>query len=311
MVELNEAYSSGAAFVDGEFVPISEAKISLLDWGFSKSDVTYDVVHVWDGAFFRLKDHLARFASSVERLGMTLPHDSAAIGDILDGCVARAGLERAYVAMLATRGVPGPGMPRSRPSLLKNRFFAYALPWVSVFPEEKQDTGLKFLISETLRIPPASFDPTIKNYMWGDFIAALRGAEAAGVDSAILLDGDGVVTEGPGFNLFIWKDGELLTPDRGALEGVTRKTVLEIGAEMGVPARLARLTRADLEAADEVFTATTAGGVSPVVELGGRIYANGRPGPMFRKIEETYWAWHKRPELSTPVRYAEAARRSA
>ncbi len=104
----SEAFAAGAAFVDGDYVPIGRASVSVLYWGFTKSDVTYDVVHVWRGAFFRLDDHLARFARSMAALRMTIPHDASEQARILAGCVRRAGLRDAYVAMVATRGVPLP-----------------------------------------------------------------------------------------------------------------------------------------------------------------------------------------------------------
>ncbi|MEE8535019.1 MAG: aminotransferase class IV, partial [Kiloniellales bacterium] len=94
----------GVAYVDGRFCPISEAKISVLDWGFLRSDATYDVVHVWRGRFFRLDAHLERFLRSVERLRLTLPVDRAGLSAILMDCVRRAGLRDAYVEMICTRG---------------------------------------------------------------------------------------------------------------------------------------------------------------------------------------------------------------
>ena len=100
-------FEAGAAFVDGEQVPIGEAKISIVDTGFSRSDVTYDVVGVWDGAFFRLDDHLERFERSCRELRMTLPHSRGEMAEILIGLVRTAGLREAYVETICTRGVAG------------------------------------------------------------------------------------------------------------------------------------------------------------------------------------------------------------
>lgn len=296
-----DPFAAGAAFVGGEYVPIGQASVSVLDWGFTKSDVTYDVVHVWGGAFFRLDDHLARFARSMAALHMTIPHDAAEQARILAGCVQRAGLDKAYVAMVTTRGVPLPGMPRGRPSLMTNRYMAYAIPWLDVIPLDVQERGAHLIIAKTPRIPSESVDPTVKNYHWGDLVGALFEAEAVGADNAVLLDRDGFVTEGPGFNVFAVRDGTVLTPDRGALEGVTRQTVMDICAELGLPVKIGPMTKTDLLEADEIFTSTTAGGVMPAARIDGRILSNDRPGPISRRLRETYWAWHDRPQYLTPV----------
>ncbi len=102
-------YADGAAFMEGEYVPIAEARIPILDWGFLHSDATYDVVSVWDGRFFRLEDHLDRFERGVARLRMKLPYDRDRIRDIVFECVRKTGLRRAYVEIVATRGMPRPG----------------------------------------------------------------------------------------------------------------------------------------------------------------------------------------------------------
>lgn len=300
MTETNP-FAKGTAFVDDVFVPIDEAKISLVDWGFTKSDVTYDVVHVWRDAFFRLDDHLDRFTRSMTGLRMKIPYDRVQITETLRECVRRSGLHDSYVAMVTTRGIPAPGLPRGRPSLIENRFFAYAVPWIDVITPEVQERGAHLIIAKTPRIPADSVDPTIKNYHWGDMVQALFEAEDAGADNAVLLDHEGYVTEGPGFNIFAVHDGTVTTPDRGALEGITRKTVIEVCEDLGHPVRIGRMTADELRAADEVFAATTAGGVMPASRVDGTIFANDRPGPVSLKIKETYWRWHEEPRFLTPV----------
>src|SRR3546814_4733440 len=117
------------------------------------------------------------------------------------------------------------------------RIWAFALPWVWVIAPEVQERGAHLIVAKTLRIPPDCVDPTIKNYHWGDLTRALFEAKDAGADNAVLLDFDGYVTEGPGFNVFAVIDGAVVSPDRGALEGITRQSVLELCAEMGIPAK--------------------------------------------------------------------------
>lgn len=300
------AYAKGVAFVDGAFVPASEAKISIFDWGFTRSDVTYDVVHAWGGSFFRLDEHLTRFERSMARLRMKIPHSREQIAEVLSECVRRAGLQDSFVAMITTRGVPLPGMPR-KPSLLTNRFYAYAIPWVDVVTPDIQARGAHLIIARTPRISARSVDPTVKNYHWGDMVRGLFEAEDAGADNAILLDEEGFVTEGPGFNVFMVRGGSVLTPDRGALEGVTRQTVLDICRELRLPAEVTRLTAEDLRSADEIFLSTTAGGVMPASRIDGTIMGNDRPGPISQRIKETYWRWHEDERFLTPIYPAKAA----
>jgi len=146
-----DPYAAGCAWVNGEFVPVRDAKVSIFDAGFTRSDVTYDVVGVWKGKFFRLGDHLDRFARSVEQLRLQLPVDADGLAAILHGCVARSGLRAAYVDMICTRGVTRTG---SRELLEhKNRLYAYAIPYVWIVPEEQQALGTVLGIAAEAGIP--------------------------------------------------------------------------------------------------------------------------------------------------------------
>lgn len=295
-------WSKGAAIVDGKVVPIAEAKLPLTDWGFTRSDVTYDVVHVWKGAFFRLDDHLERFQASMRGLRLSIPLDKAGLQRTLADLVRRTGLRDAYVSMICTRGSPAPGLPR-HPKSCVNRFYAFVIPFVWVIPEDVQARGAHAIVARTPRIAPESVDPTVKNFHWGDLTRALFEASDAGADTAILLDGHDHVTEGPGFNVFAVIDGTVISPDRGALEGITRKSVLELCDELKIQARVRPLHVDELRAADEIFTATTAGGVMPVSRLDGRIFGNDRPGPVSMRLRQRYWEKHDQGWHATPIKY--------
>ena len=154
-------FSQGCAWQRGEYVPIGQASVPLTDWGFLRSDATYDVVTVWDGAFFRLDAHMERFLRSCQRFRLDPGRSPQAIVDILTGCVRRAGLRASYVEMLVTRGQPPWG---SRdPRLAVNQFFAFAVPFVWIANEEQRKRGMHVAVSDVQRIPPASVDPKAKN----------------------------------------------------------------------------------------------------------------------------------------------------
>lgn len=295
--------SAGIAWMDGRYMPVGEAKIGVLDWGLIHSDIVYDVVHVWDGAFFRLEDHLDRFLDSLTRARMSAPQSREEMTEILHGCVAHSGLRESYVAMVCSRGmtvVPGSRDPRD----CANHFFAYALPFIWVITPEAAERGAKMLVSKTTRrIPADSVDPTIKNYHWGDFTRGLFEAKDAGFDSVILLDHAGNVTEGPGFNVFCVKDGRVITPETGHLMGISRRTVIELAEALGMPVETRPLSLAEFYEADEAFLSTTGGGVRPVAQVDERIFSNGAPGPQTMRLSELYWRWHEDGRYSAPVRY--------
>lgn len=291
----------GAAFIDGEYVPISEARLPILDLGFTRSDVTYDVVHVWKGSFFRLDDHLQRFQRSCGELRLDPGFQRDEIRAILMDCVRLSGLRDAYVEMICTRGVPAPG---SRdPRLCRNRFFAFAIPFVWIISPERQKEGAHLFISDVPRIAPASVDPTVKNFHWGDLSRALFQAFDRGAESAVLVDNDGYLSEGPGFNVFRVHDGCVTTPGDTVLEGITRASVHELCEELNIPFALARITPDELRDADEVFISSTAGGVMPVTRIDDRILGNDRPGPLTMQIRDLYWSKHEQGWHATPVDY--------
>lgn len=292
-------YPPGVAYIDGRFCPMSEAKISVLDWGFLRSDATYDVVHVWERRFFRLDLHVDRFLRGVERLRLSLPFERAALVDILKECVRRSGLSSAYVEMVCTRGF-SPRFSRD-PRDADNRFIAFAIPFSWVADEAQRERGLHLAISKIARIPPESLDPTIKNYHWLDIVQGLYEAYDRGAENALLVDFAGNVTEGAGFNVFAVKDGGVVTPGRGVLEGITRRTALDLCAELGIAAAQRPLPADELRAADEVFISSTAGGIMPVTKIDDAPVGDGRPGPTTARLAQLYWAKHRDPDWTTPV----------
>ncbi|MER9294758.1 aminotransferase class IV [Mesorhizobium sp. M0510] len=295
------SYPHGIAFMDGQYLPMSEAKISVLDWGFLHSDATYDTVHVWNGRFFRLDLHLDRFFGGIERLRMQLPYDREKIASILEDCVVLSGHKSAYVEMICTRG-SSPTFSRD-PRQAENRFIAFAVPFGSVANKEQQERGLHVAISETVRIPPKSIDPAIKNYHWLDLVKGLFDAYDTGAETALILDTNGHISEGPGFNVFVVKDGCLRTPAFGILPGITRRTVFDLCAEIGLSATAADVSRAEIKAADEVFITSTAGGIMPVTRIDDATISNGQVGFVTRRLMDLYWRKHDDPAWSTAVIY--------
>lgn len=296
--------ATGAAWMHGRIMPIGEAAIPLNDWGLIHSDITYDVVPVWDGAFFRLGLYVERFFRSMKSLRLNPGKSEADVKTVLHELVAATGLRRAYVAMVTSRGVntvPGSRDPRD----CKNHFFAWCVPYIHVIRPEIAKSGASVHVARTVtRIPSSSVDARVKNYHWGDFTRGLFEAKDAGAETVLLLDPEGNVTEGPGFNVFSIKGKRLVTPENGVLEGISRQTVLEIAAELGLETATRRLPLEELLQSDEVLISTSGGGVAPITKIDDRLFSNGSPGEVTMSIRERYFAWANSPQYRTEIDYA-------
>ena len=293
--------ADGIAFVDGQYVPADQAKISVFDIGFTRGDAVYDTVSVWKGRFFRLDDHVARFLRSCAGARLTCPHSQEELKRILAECVHRAGLEDAYVQMIVTRG-EFVSMTKRDPRLCRNRFVGFALPYIWIIPPERQEVGIDLALVDNRRTPKEAIDPRVKNFNWMDLQRGLFEALDRGADMAVLCTPAGHLAEGPGFNLFVVKDGALSTPRSNVLEGMTRQTVLDLARELGVPAHQADLPPEALRTADEAFLSSTAGGIMPVARVDGRPLGAGRPGPVTTRFRTLYWDKREAGWLGTPVK---------
>lgn len=301
-ISLDDPFAAGCAWIEGGYVPIREARVPILDTGFVRSDLTYDVVGVWGGRFFRLEDHLARLERGCELIRITPPVSHEQLREILFGVVVRSGLRDAYVETVITRGVPAAG--ERDPRRLTPRLYAYAIPYVWIVRPEQQERGTDVVVArDTRRIPADAVDPRVKNFHWGDLVRGLFEAYDRGATLPILTDGAGHVTEGPGFNVFAFADRRLYTPSHGVLEGITRMTVAEIATELGHEVVIDQVPVSLLYEADEIFLTSTAGGVMPVATLDGHPVGGGAQGPLTREIRDRYWELHDDPRYSEEVRY--------
>jgi branched-subunit amino acid aminotransferase/4-amino-4-deoxychorismate lyase len=301
-------FAKGVAWVEGQLVPLYEARIPLVDQGFLHSDLTYDVPAVWDGRFFRLDDHLSRIEASCGKIRLRLPLPKEEIKKILLDMVAQSGIKDAFVEIIVTRGLKGVRDSAKTPGGLTNVLYLFIMPYLWVMDPQMQidGSGTAIIARTVRRTPPGAFDPTVKNLQWGDLTRAMYEAIDRKANYPFLTDGDANLTEGSGFNICIIKDGVLYTPDRGVLEGVTRKSVFDACERNGIPYRLQVVPVAEVYAADEIFMCTTAGGVMPITVLDERKVGDGNTGPLTKRIWDTYWAMHWELEYTIKVKYAES-----
>jgi branched-chain amino acid aminotransferase len=294
------------AWMQGRVIPLSEATLPVNDWGVVHSDITYDVAPVVSGAFFRIDDYIGRFLSSAAALHMDVGLSAMEIKAALCRMVGESGLRDAYVAMVVSRGVPLVAGSRD-PRDCGNHFYAWCVPYVHIMhPDKSVGGGASAWVAKTVRRTPKScFDPRIKNYQWGDMTAGLLEAKERGFDTTILLDHDGCVTEGPGFNVFsVQAGGRLVTAESGMLEGISRRTVLEICRAEGYTVEERPLPLDELMRSEEVFITSTAGGVMPLTRVDDLVFGGGDPGAVARRLRESYWEMVRKPELRTEIEFA-------
>ena len=258
----------GVAYIEGNLYPLHEARIPILDQGFLHSDLTYDVPSIWNGRFFRLDDHLDRFEKSLQKLRLRSSLDRHQIRQKLVEMAAKSGIRDAYVCMIVTRGLKF--IRQYSPDEIENNLYLIVQPFVWVMGEEMQKTGGSAIIARDVRrVPPGAIDPTV----------------------------------GSGFNVCVIKDGVLRTPRRGVLEGVTRKTVMEVAKANGIECRLEDVPVSAAYDCDELLFVTTAGGVMPITTLDGAPVGTGEVGPLGKTIWKAYWEAHYDPMLSFAINY--------
>ena len=251
---MNKDLSKGAAWMRGKVMPIHEASLPLNDWGLTRSDITYDVVPVIDGAFFRLTDYLNRFEASMKDMRLDPKINRNDIQKALTDMVSKSGLRNSYVSMVCSRGVPNVAGSRN-PKDCDNHFFAWCVPYVNIIKPEIAQNGASAWISDTVkRIPEDSVNPRNKNYHWGDLTKGLFEAKDNNAETVILVDHKDNVTEGPGFNVFAVKDGKILTSDHGVLEGISRQTILDICDELSLEKEVRPISREEFMEADEIYS---------------------------------------------------------
>ena len=293
------AASTDAAcvFLDGEYLPAGQARLSVFDAGFGQGIAVFDTLAAWQGYLFKLDAHVERLYRSLHAVRITVPFTTRQFKEIVLETTRRSGLRDAYVQCLVTRGVRTLApITQWQPSVI-----VYAVPYLWAVPQDRVAHGARLIIARTRNLPPDCVDPLIKNVNRLHSYLAKLEAEDAGADEVLLLDRHGHVTESRGANVFLVRSGRLMTPASGMLEGITRETVFEIARESGRRVEERAISPAAVYTADEVFLCTTAGGIIPVIDVDGRQIGSGRPGPITRAISATYWRWHVSGPYATPV----------
>lgn len=283
----------GFIWLDGQWLPWREATVHALTHTLHYGYGCFEGIRAYatpnGPALFRLNEHLRRLEDSAHILAIDLPYDRATLSQACREAVSRNGLASAYVRPLVFLGAEKLGVD---PAGAATHVMIAAWPWGAYLGGEALAAGIRVRVSSYARHHPnvqMCRAKAISTY--ANSILAVREARRDGYDEALLLDTEGYVAEGSSENIFIVRDGELIQPDSAsALDGITRRTVVALAADLGFPLRSKRLTRDEVYCADEVLLTGTAAEITPVVAVDGRRIGDGRPGPLTRQLQAAYFA---------------------
>lgn len=287
--------SERIVYVNGEFVPESQAKISVLDHAVLYGDGIFEAAFAWNGRIFKLDAHIDRAFRSMAAIALEPPAGRDEFKRLIIEAVRRNNLRDAYIKWIVTRG--SNGKPLMDPTGCVPNLIILVQPYINRASQDRISQGLRLKTVAVRRPPGQVLDPQIKSLNYLNLVLAKLEAKSAGADEALLLDIHGRICEATGCNVFAVHGNKLRTPRHDILFGITRESVIELAREQGLAVEEAELELYDAYTADELIICGTAGGLLPVVEVDGRVIGKGKPGPVFQALHTAYQ------DLITSARY--------
>jgi len=275
-------------WLDGKLVNADEAKISVFDHGLLYGDGVFEGIRFYQRQAFRLAEHLQRMKYSAVAIGLRIPYSMQELESAINKVIQAYTEADGYLRLVITRGIGPLGI---NPAQCKRGTAFIIADQASFVSEQVKQKGAKLIIASTRRLSPDGLDPRVKSLNYLNHILARLEANHAGADEAILLNAQGHVTEGSTDNIFIIRDGCILTPpvSDGALQGITREIIFELAGELGFECHARTLAPYDLYTADECFLSGTAMELIPVAEIDGRQLAS-CPGELFKQLLQAFKA---------------------
>lgn len=276
-------------FLNGEFMPIDAAKISVLDRGFIFGDGVYEVIPVYSRRAFRLSEHLKRLQNSLTSIRIDNPHSDEAWGDIVNTLIARNTADDQYLYLHVTRGVakrdhafPNPPVPPT--------VFVMSYP-LTTPPAALLETG----VSAITAIDNRWLRCDIKAISLLPNVLLRQAAVDAGCAETIMIRDDELMTEGAASNIFVVKNGELIVPpkDHLMLPGITYDVVLELAAANQITCHVRKVLKAEIFSADELLLTSSTKEVLAITTLDGQPVGTGKPGAMFAQLHRLYQAFKR------------------
>lgn len=288
-------------YIDGNFYPKSEAKISVYDHGLLYGDGVFEGIRAYNGIVFKLKEHIDRLYKSAHPIFLKIPLTKAELTEAVLETLKKNNLTDAYIRLVVTRGVGDLGLdPRKCP---KPTVIIITEPRLVLHSPEKLERGISTVITWVRRNSVDAATHELKSLNYLNSILGKIEANNSGVDEAICLDKTGFVCEGVGENIFIVRDSKLLTPplSSGALDGITRAFVIKLAKKMGIEVIERNITPNELFTADEAFFTGTAAEVAPIHDVNGRVIGPGKQGPLTKRIMQEFMKALKDPNEGTPI----------
>jgi branched-chain amino acid aminotransferase len=274
-------------YLNGEFVTKENAQISVYDHGFLYGDGIFEGIRIYDGNIFKCAEHLQRLYDSAKSIMLEIPLSIEEMEVALIESVRRNEMKNGYIRLVVSRGTGNLGLDPRRCPVANVIIIVEQL---AIYAEEDYVNGLKIVSVSTRRNVPDALNPKIKSLNYLNNILVKIQANLAGVGEALMLNAQGYVAEGSGDNIFIVKNGKLFTPPSwvGALEGITRASIMEICARMGLEVKEEPFALHDVYVADEVFLTGTAAEVIAVREVDARIIGSGKAGPITTQLLQEF-----------------------
>jgi len=287
-------------YIDGVYYPKSQAKVSVYDHGLLYGDGVFEGIRAYNGVVFKLKEHVNRLYRSAHAIMLQIPLTKEETTQAVLVTLRKNNLSNAYIRLVVTRGVGDLGLdPRKcpKPSVI------IITDTISLHTSEAKEKGITALLSWVRRNPVDATTHEIKSLNYLNSVLTKIEANMNGVDEAICLDKNGFIAEGVGENLFIVKNGKLLTPPSctSALAGITAQVAIRLAKNLGYDVTEINITPFQLFTADEVFFTGTAAEIVPIREVNKRQIGNGNPGPVTKRLMEEFQKIVLDPKEGVPI----------
>ncbi len=277
-------------WMDGQLVPVGEAKVGVFDHGLLYGDGVFEGIRIYGGKIFKEREHIERVYESARCIALEIPMTPEQLSAAMREAMGANEIVDGYIRLLVTRGVGRLGIAIQKAACPSVIVIAAS---IQLYPPEVYERGLNCVTAGTLRNHPQTVSPRVKSLNYLNNILAKLEATNAGADEAILFNPSGHATEGTGDNLFVFRKGVLRTPpvSCGVLDGITREIVMDLARRRGIEVCESILIRHDIYVADEVFLTGTAAEVVPVVSLDKRLIGDGKPGPITKQLMADFVAY--------------------
>jgi branched-chain amino acid aminotransferase len=291
-------------YVDGEYHPKGEARVSVYDHGLLYGDGVFEGIRAYNGSVFRLREHIERLFEGLHVIRVNIPLSKEQVMNAVVETLRRNNLTDAYIRLVITRGRGNLGLdPRSCP---KPTIIIIAEPVLPSHGKEAREKGVTAVISNLRRDTVDGTSHELKSLNYIQSVLSKFQAIDSGADEVVMLDHRGMVSEFHGSNLFIFKSGIIHTPTSaaGILHGVTRARIMKLAEELGYEVRERDITPYELLTADEAFLTGTMAEVVPVVKISGIAIGDGKPGPVTKEIIRAFQRIIQDPKEGAPIREA-------